>query len=77
MQAKLGQLDINFRETTTAHIWTIYVTVAEKSPGIVNQENLSDSLHLPTSLQLKMLQARHLEIFSTGCLQNTETEIIV
>lgn len=41
-----------------------------------NKKNLSDC-HCLHSLRLNTLQARHLKIYSSGCLQNLETEIII
>lgn len=43
---------------------------------IVNTGNLSDG-HSLSSFQLKRLQGQHLEIFSTGCPLNSETESTV
>lgn len=52
MRAKVGQLDINFKEiTTTAQVWIIFMTVAVWSLSKItsdiqatNQKNLSDCL---------------------------------
>ena len=82
-QGKVEQLEINFKAiSTVAHLWTIFMVVAMWTTKITrhiqttNHRSLSNCHCLP-SLHLKILQARHLKIFLTGCLQNSETGIMV
>lgn len=64
----MGRLDVDFRKITTiAHLWTIFVPAAQRSPDTQNAdlETLRDGncLH---AIHLKVTRDRHLEIFLTA-----------
>lgn len=53
MQVEVGQLDIDVREITTAHLWTIFMPAAERSPR-------------PFKLQTKRIYHTPLPAFTTA-----------
>lgn len=74
MQAKVGQQDLR-AITTAAHIWTIFVPVAERTLETFKLQ--TRRIYQTNCFPLKMIRDTHLRIFSIACLQNSETEIIV
>lgn len=77
LRAKVGQLDVSFREiTTTAHLWTVFLPIAERTPETLKlQENPSNCHCLPLILLKNDLSQISRNLLD--CLQNSETEIIV
>lgn len=76
--AKVGQLDVDFREVTTAAPLgqsSFLLQTDHRGHRTADREKLPGCRCLP-SLHRKMVRDRHLEIL-TACLQNLGTEIIV
>ena len=84
MQAEVGQLDVNFREiSTTAHVWTIFMTVAMWATKKNHQRHSNckpgKSIRLPLSALIPSENASSLTSRNLldCCLQNSETWIII